>query len=115
MQLHNGDRASSRSSVESSCNACRVATDGRTEVSKEKLLALGFLKLSSRSMQLFLKNFKVVLRVLSSGKGKAYVITAPCASLCISSEMCTAHHLNFRKKEVVFAMYITNDHPITEL
>jgi hypothetical protein len=59
--LQNDDRASSRSNVESSCNACRVATAGRTDMSKEKLLALGFLKLSSHSMQLFLKSFKVVL------------------------------------------------------
>jgi hypothetical protein len=59
--LYNDDRASSRSSVESSCNACRVATAARTEISKEKLLAFGFLKLSSSSMQLFLKSFKVVL------------------------------------------------------
>jgi len=59
--LHNGDRTSSRSSVESSCNACRVVTAGGAEMSKEKLLAFGLLKLSSRSMQLFLKSFKVVL------------------------------------------------------
>jgi hypothetical protein len=58
--LQNDNLASSRSSVGSSCNAYRVATDGRTEMSKEKLLAFGFLKLSSRSMQLFLKSFKVV-------------------------------------------------------
>jgi hypothetical protein len=45
----------------------------------------------------------------------ALVITAPCASFCISGGMCTAHHLNFRKKEVVFAKYITIGHPSTEL
>lgn len=61
MLLQNDDRASSRSSVESSCNACRLARSGRTDMSKEKLLAFGFLKLSSRSMQLFLKSSKVVL------------------------------------------------------
>jgi len=43
-----------------------------------------------------------------------YVITARCASLCISGGMCTAHHLNFRKKEVVFEKYITSEHLITE-
>jgi hypothetical protein len=55
---------------------------------------------------------KMVL--LSEGKAMAYVITAPCANLCISGGMCTAHHLNFGKKEVVLAKCFTNDHPITE-